>query len=343
MGRAQQAADLLARGWSVGKIAEYWKVEKDSVRRYLSSAKQYGLKSAQVVVESRPAPPKKPEDVWTEMEVATSNHLAESDTKNKARIRIDTDKPVGIAFIGDQHIGGMGVDMAAMRRDAEIIAATPNMFAILGGDLLDNFILRKMAHVSRDNRFSIEEQQRAALHYLDTLGPSLLAVTGGNHEAWTQKESGVDILARLVDQCGQENLLYDPHRWRIELALGDYEYGIGIQHKAKGNSEINPTLGPKKALFLGVFDASTHVSVAFHTHTPSIETIHWGENGRRLAIKGSTYKMRDVFGLEHGFPATASWIPSAFFWPDRFHYEGQVDVENAAGYLSYLQMEDRRA
>jgi len=51
--------------------------------------------------------------------------------------------PVALAFVGDVHLGSNGTDYERAFREAEIISTTPQMYAVLCGDLLDNRHYRK--------------------------------------------------------------------------------------------------------------------------------------------------------------------------------------------------------
>jgi predicted MPP superfamily phosphohydrolase len=84
---------------------------------------------------------------WTEAERSCSaqlNHL-----RNEQISVTLGSKPVAISFISDQHIApGSPVDMKRMREDAEIVASTRGMFAILGGDGVDNPIKHRHAIIN---------------------------------------------------------------------------------------------------------------------------------------------------------------------------------------------------
>ena len=65
-------------------------------------------------------------------------------------VKIMAERPVGVAFFADLHIGSNGTDHAAIRRDIELAISCPHLKVYLGGDAVDNFVLTKLAHVGRD-------------------------------------------------------------------------------------------------------------------------------------------------------------------------------------------------
>ncbi|GEM_PF-4833404 len=68
-----------------------------------------------------------------------NNAIDELDTKQtNATIRIDDDKPIGIAFWGDWHLSARGVDYNRFEEDTEIIANTDGLYNIKMGDYGDN-------------------------------------------------------------------------------------------------------------------------------------------------------------------------------------------------------------
>ena len=54
-------------------------------------------------------------------------------------IKIKSNKPIGVAFVGDPHVDNNGCNWPLLRRDIAIMRDTPGMFAVNIGDVTDNW------------------------------------------------------------------------------------------------------------------------------------------------------------------------------------------------------------
>ncbi|MGI5927931.1 MAG: hypothetical protein ACOX8A_12285, partial [Thermacetogeniaceae bacterium] len=60
--------------------------------------------------------------------------------QTQASIRLNGDKPVGVAYWGDWHIGAAGVDYKLFEQDLRKIRDTEGLYFIGAGDYKDNFV-----------------------------------------------------------------------------------------------------------------------------------------------------------------------------------------------------------
>src|SRR5260221_3828720 len=81
-------------------------------------------------------------------------------TKIEHSLTIETDEPIAICFPSDWHIGSVGTDLERLRDDCQLIASHPRLFAAIGGDPVDNFILDKMSSAARTQSIQVELQWR---------------------------------------------------------------------------------------------------------------------------------------------------------------------------------------
>ena len=154
-----RAANLLAQGYSDEDAAKKMGVKLGTFTRYKFRAKEMQLFDA-VVVE-RPDVPNglDAKELWGGLEERTRKNLQAHANKNRATIRFPGQNAVGVCFLTDQHIGSGTADMERMRRDAEIIRDTPGLYAVMGGDIIDNFIFGgKMLTAALDSETAIAAQ-----------------------------------------------------------------------------------------------------------------------------------------------------------------------------------------
>ena len=330
---AKRALTLWEGGMGIREIADSLSVKEETISRYLRSAP----KSEEPVIHIDLPPEalaETPEDLWNAVKScsATPQKVAHN---NKAKITIETDSPIGLVFLTDQHLGSAKADMARMEHDAKVIAETPGLYAVLGGDLIDNFIFGgKMLSTVLDAEVRIEKQWALAEHYLSMFGDKILAIVAGNHDNWTKRVAGIDYLHKLARK---KRVLYDPHEWQLKFKVGKVMYNILLRHQARFNSSYNLTHVCKQLLRMGRYKDIPDVVVLGHHHTAALEYWIWG--GRpRLAIRTGSYKLEDEFAVAHAFDTTQLHMaPTAVLYPDKFEMLGLPDIDTAAEFITAFQ------
>ena len=82
------------------------------------------------------------QDIWARHEQTNAKKILKAKELNQFSVDLPADEPIALAFVSDQHISpGTPVDLARMRADAEYIRDTTNLYALLGGDGVDNHCL----------------------------------------------------------------------------------------------------------------------------------------------------------------------------------------------------------
>lgn len=223
-----------------------------------------------------------------------------ADAKLRQRITLPGNLPTAIVFISDIHFGDSFTDYAQVYADAQVIRETPGMYAILAGDMVDNWITPKLQWIQRHQAVPLEDEWALCEDYLQNqLGDKLLAVVSGNHDARTDQLGGIDYLKLLLQNA---DVLYDQNEVIFQLCLGGYEWGVKVRHKWRGRSEINQTHGIEKDLRLGSDDWD--IGVGGHTHAATTFREFVYHDRLRLAVQLGTYKFDDHYGAQCGFPRT---------------------------------------
>jgi hypothetical protein len=214
--------------------------------------------------------------------------------------------PACIVFTGDVHFGNVGTDVARVFAEHDLIKSMPNTYLISMGDLLDNFIIGNLRGVHAKSRSSISDQWALAEVLLRSMEDKLIGVVGGNHEAWSNLLSNVDVLSKIVPK----GPLYDSDEIRVTLKVGPHEYRVRARHKWKGYSMFNPTHGQEKS---EKFDArGFDIFIGAHTHQGSMaREFITGDGERKLAIQTGAYKMFDEYARTEGFPGNDGSTASA--------------------------------
>lgn len=271
-------------------------------------------------------------DVWDAIETATGENIQKAENARWAEITFEGGKYLGIALASDQHIGNKYTDHERMREDAELVANTPNCYAIHAGDFIDNFVIDK-PRPSMKATIPPSVQWKLCDHYLSMFEDKILAVVAGNHDLWTSGMTDYDPLSR---QVLDRNILYHPHELNIRIMNGKIPYNFAIRHKRRGNSNINPSRVVKKMWEDGESDFD--IGVVGHHHTPVIEnfTRHGLE---RWAVRPGSYKIIDGYSEMIGFQRERATCPLVILSPDARHIQVFSDLRDGLETLRVLNGE----
>jgi len=254
--------------------------------------------------------------------------------RHELHVRVDTDRPIGVAFLSDMHIGNTGTDHEQLLKHVDLIARTPGMYCILGGDAVDNFILSKLVSAAQKDMVRPMVQYRLLEDVLRRLDGKVLAVGDGNHTAWTELLADIDEVGRIarkfkVFHTGQFGI--------VRLYVNDIEYVIYRQHKGRFNSSFNATHTVKQAWRLG--PENWDVGIGEHNHVPTIEPFY-GHGEKKVAIRTGTYKVYDEYAMRMGFWGVRIGVPVVIFRHDKkllYVPDFLDDFELCVEYLAFIR------
>jgi hypothetical protein len=242
-------------------------------------------------------------------------------------------KPFAIAILSDIHAGGKA-DYEAIERDVNIITSTDGMYVGNLGDDTDNFISTKLQWIQKAQPTTFDMETRFLEWLFKKLSGNVLFWVSGNHSNWTTKASGIDFIREglMGTKC-----LYDSAQIFFTLKWGDNEQKWLARHKWKHSSIFNVTHGIEVGWErVGLnFD----VGLAGHTHIATLCRPFIKEGKKRYAVLMGTYKIRDNFGRECGYPSSVGIGSGAFV----YHPDGRSlwceDLETARDLLKLWQKE----
>ncbi len=271
------------------------------------------------------------DSLWTaaakRFEITRQTHV------EKTRQQIDLgNKPTAIAWLSDLHLGSSGTDYAAIWEDTQTIVNTPGMYAAFHGDGIDNWVVGKLQAIQRGQAVNHSEEVAMFRRWVELIHEKLLLVVSGNHDNWTKKMAGLDILPTLL---GETQVLYDPYEVRVNLTCGDGSWDVLVRHQWKWSSIFNPTHGIEVGYdrMSDQFD----IGVGGHTHIGTLIRPFFRHRRERLAVLTGAYKRIDPFSKEVGFAETmTNGCGAIIFFPDgKVWYNSDLKV--AADYLTYLR------
>ena len=146
-------------------------------------------------------------------------------------VRLDSDlQYIEVDTLADLHIGAKECNFAEIKQRVNEIKDNPNRYCILNGDLIDNATKTSLGDVFQSS--SPMEQMNTAINLFEPIKDKILCVTGGNHEARSYKNDGIDLTYFL---CRQLNIT---QRYSSEAVVLFLRFGTLNRHKAKGRQAL---------------------------------------------------------------------------------------------------------
>jgi len=238
-------------------------------------------------------------EVW-ERVVAMSRKRKAVETRKVRQVIRFSHGPICIVNLADIHAGGTGVDYDRLDQDLALIDETPGMFPAVDGDILDNFIIGKLAQLQVNRDFSIAAEWVLVKKILTMMGPKLLWAVGGNHDKWTYSLAGIDYFREVVKSI-RPGVLYDQDEILVDVYVGEALFKWRIRHKWRGSSQYSPTHAIEKA---AKFDKGKEFDIGIGAHTHEAGVARFFNNGGKtgLAVLCGAYKRHDDHALAMGFP-----------------------------------------
>jgi len=226
--------------------------------------------------------------------------------------------------IGDVHIGEAGFSQTEFVKVINTIKNTPNAYAILNGDLINN-ATRSGASDVYGEQMSPMLQISLALEYLEPIKDKIISATTGNHELRSNKDDGLDIAQFMCASLGIQNR-YSPDGVFIFLTTGkaagknsqkphNQVYGIYHTHGSGGGKRAGSTSNALEDL-TGIVDAD--VIIRGHSHKPMAFPIgyfranysnHKVTQVTKYLVNTTAFLHYGGYGEQKGFRPTAIAIP----------------------------------
>ncbi len=207
-------------------------------------------------------------------------------------VKMQTDKPIGLAIVGDPHIGSDGCNVPLLRRDVALMAETPGIHAVNIGDTVDNWSDR-LIHLYSENNVSRQTERRLARWFLQESGVPWLIWMLGNHDLMAGEFSTyLKTIATIpvLDWSAKFELQFPGGRvCRVDLA-----------HNHKGTSIYNPVHGQKRRALWSGGEMADIIAAGHHHVAAAVQ--EETSDGRIITLaRARGYKWLDHFAVTHGF------------------------------------------
>lgn len=254
------------------------------------------------------------QQVWDDVVAFRDSHKHLPRTEARVTATWPHPLPLGIVFTSDWHIGSVGCDMAKLRKDLQTISDYPNLYCVVGGDGIDNFVQETKMKASRSQIVPSATQISLFRMALSTVKDKVLALGRGNHDGWSRELADYEPMKEVGRELG---IPYVGDEGVVEVKMVEggkvgQSYTILRRHKYHGESKDDPTVAIVKMYDLGneVFD----IGVLEHRHVGVIKTF-WRHGKERFAIRTGSYKVRDGYARELGFANVEPRTPMVILLP----------------------------
>jgi hypothetical protein len=220
----------------------------------------------------------------------------------------DKDMPIAIAFTGDWHLGAAGVLYGQLRRDMEVIADTPGLYAIGLGDYKENVKPQMKPGNALYANIMNEPglQSRMALHRAEIARGKWLVIADGNHDAWDYSVAGISSTPQLAQHLGVP--FFGEGGGTVFVEMAGVRYAIGVKHNNTGNSRLNTTNAQRRAFDEWPNWENIDVICLAHFHFNDLQKVP-RKGGACVYLRSGTYKAafspggitRDGYAAKFGY------------------------------------------
>lgn len=302
----------------------------EKIRSALRRTEEYRTKG-KVTFEDKKEPTAEDVDAFYELLKKTNAAIMQTESKQtRATITIDDDKPIALAFWGDWHIGGKGVDYDMLDRDAEIIRTTEGLYVFGMGDYKDNGSALVHPTSTQDSVATTDMQDKIVQRKFELTAEKHIVTIRGCHDDWDKRNANKDFIQSLCEITGAVNLW---HGGIVNLTVGQVEYRIGARHKFKFESSLNTTNSQRNFI-----NENGHCDIVAVAHKHFAEFEHARKMGAETVfLRSGSYKRYDEFGQKLAGYEGIYGVPVVILFPDRRELLPIRDLPRAVEILGKLR------
>lgn len=305
-----------------------------TVDRHIEQAEVRGL---QVISPDLEFPVFPDEDMPIEtiidyMQRQTDRAIEHQESLKWYEVKVKANDPIGIAWIGDPHLG-VSCNWRLLRHDIDVIKATPGMYAAPMGDMADNWAGR-LLRIWADKDISRKTERRLARWFLLDAKIPFIVFLLGNHDVMDH-EFGNYLKTIHATQVPMVD-------WRAQFKIvfkNGRECRIDAAHDHKGHSKFNPLHAQ------GLIAASNewaHIVVAGHRHNWAAMQVPLDNGATSCLMRARGYKWVDDYRVRHQFSHQEDGATVATIIDPNARSEAEfvtpfASLTRAADYLTFLR------
>ena len=202
--------------------------------------------------------------------------------------------------VSDMHIGDILFDHVMFQRFVTYIMEESNRFIVLNGDIINNN-LRNSQGSPYEDVISPNDQKKEAKRMLLPMRDRILCMNGGNHEARTKKEAGLDVTEEIAEFLG---VPYNEDENCLRISLGrtpknskdKVHYTVYVTHGSGGGKKAGGALNNLEDLSKNIL---ADVYIMGHTHK---------RIGHKALIRVPDLRTKKLKYMEQLYVCASSWL-----------------------------------
>ena len=227
---------------------------------------------------------------------ADSSHELSAKSENYMEVELPRTSIINV--LGDLHLGHPNTHYDRLAREIEVIRSTADSYVIFAGDLVDGIFWG--GESGAEQVMSISEQHNFMRSIFHALKGKIIMASSGEHDSKWASKTGYDPYDMMSGITGAP---YIRGIAEIMMFVGDQQYKVVSQHKARGHSMYNKNHSTYREARFSLQDADVYI--AGHTHQKqvsqeAIRKFHRSEIVTHISI--GAYKDNDSYGQREGFP-----------------------------------------
>ena len=205
---------------------------------------------------------------------------------------------------GDWHWGALNTNYKQIIEDVKFIKETPNLYAVINGDMLNNAIEFSHTGMRFEELTAPNIAKEVVKQIIEDLAGHILVVVSGDHDNWSFLMDDFKP-AEYFAHHGKTHFF----QWggKINLTVNKIQYSIVARHRYYGNSRKN-TNNAHENLWR---ESNADIIMLAHTHMNMIkdEFIEM-DNRLKVFLNSGTYKRKDNFSQRGGYLPGQSVFPA---------------------------------
>ena len=221
---------------------------------------------------------------------------------------------VDIYAVSDMHTGDILFHHVEFHRFSEFILEKDNRFILINGDIMNNNLANSVGS-SFEDIIPPNDQKKEVRRLLMPLRDRIVAMTGGNHEARTKKNAGLDITEEIAEHLG---VPYSEDEVFVKVSLGKrsengkkYIYTIYMTHGNGGGKKAGGTLNNLEDLSKNIL---ADIYIVGHGHK---------RIGHKALFRYPDLRNNKIIEMPQLYTSAAGWLKYGGY-PVRKMYRPQV-------------------
>jgi len=215
---------------------------------------------------------------------------AHKEAKKWIPIKMKSDEPIGLLWMGDPHIDDNYCDWDSLRSHLALIQSTPGLFGCNLGDYQNNWIGR-LGRLYGEQDTSHKTAWRLVEWLIQEMNPLILI--GGNHDMWSGASDPLKWLA-------SPHAILEDWEARVELQFPNgRNCRIHAAHDMPGHSQWNALHAQNK---MARFKSNASLYISGHKHNWALGQIELVEEETTTWLaRARGYKYHDTYAFTKGF------------------------------------------